>query len=69
MKEATWLSLIIIMPKKNGMFRIQKIEFSNKDLFPLPIIDEVLNTVARCEAYSFLDGILDTIKYLHSSRR
>jgi hypothetical protein len=37
---------------------LQKIEFNNnkKNLFPLPFIDEILNIMARCEAYSFLDG-------------
>jgi hypothetical protein len=35
----------------------QKVECNNqKDFFPLPFIDEVANTMARCEAYSFLDG-------------
>jgi hypothetical protein len=54
-EEATWLSLIIIIPKKNGKLRIcvdfKKLNVATKqDLFPLPFIDEVLNTVARCEA-------------------
>jgi hypothetical protein len=54
-EEATWLSLIIIIPKKNGKLRIcvdfKKLNAATKqDLFPLPFIDEVLNTVARCEA-------------------
>jgi hypothetical protein len=35
----------------------QKIECSNKkNPFPLPFINEVLNIVVGCEAYSFLDG-------------
>jgi len=29
---------------------------TKKDPFPLPFIDEVLNTMVGCEAYSFLDG-------------
>jgi hypothetical protein len=54
-EEATWLSSIIIIPKKNGKLRIcvdfKKLNVATKqDLFPLPFIDEVLNTVARCEA-------------------
>jgi hypothetical protein len=29
---------------------------TKKNPFPLPFVDEVLNIVATCEAYSFLDG-------------
>ncbi len=60
-KEATWLSPIVIVPKKNGKLRIC-IDFrklnaaTKKDPYPLPFIDEVLNTVVGYEAYSFLDG-------------
>jgi len=49
------------MPKKTGKFKIS-VDFKKlnsimkKDLFPLPFIHEVLNIVAKCEAYSFLDG-------------
>jgi hypothetical protein len=62
-KEATWLSPIVIIPKKNGKLRIY-IDFRKlnvaikKDPYPLPFIDEMLNTVIRYEAYSFLDGYL-----------
>jgi hypothetical protein len=51
----------VVIPKKNGKLRIY-VDFRKlnatmkKDPFPLPFIDEVLNIVARCEAYSFLDG-------------
>jgi hypothetical protein len=58
---ATWLSPIVVILKKNGKFRIY-VDFRKlnvvmkKDPFPLPFTNEVLNTVARCEAYSVLDG-------------
>jgi hypothetical protein len=61
MEEVTWLSSIVIVPKKNGKLKIY-VDFKNlnatmkKDFFPLPFIDEVLNIMARCEDYSFLDG-------------
>jgi hypothetical protein len=61
MEESTWLSLIVVVSKKNEKFKIH-VDFKNmnatmkKDPFPLPFTDEVLNIVARCEAYSFLDG-------------
>ncbi len=50
-----------MVPKKNGKLKIY-IDFkklnvtTKKDPYPLPFIDEVLNIVARYEAYSFLDG-------------
>jgi hypothetical protein len=60
-EEATWLSPIIIVPKKNGKLRInidfRKLNAATKKVpYPLPFTDEVLNTVTRYEAYSFLDG-------------
>jgi len=60
-EKVTWLSPIVIVPKKNGKLKIY-IDFkklnvaTKKDPYSLPFIDEVLNTVARCETYSFLDG-------------
>ncbi len=58
-EEATWLSRIMVVLKKNGS--LEYVDFrklnvaTKKDPFPLPFIDEVLNTVVGCEAYSFLD--------------
>jgi hypothetical protein len=60
-EEATWLSPILVVPKKNAKLQIY-IDFkklnvaTEKGPYPLPFINEVLNTVARYEAYSFLDG-------------
>jgi hypothetical protein len=57
------LSPIVVVPKKNGKLRIC-IDFkklnstTKKDPYPLPFTNEVLNTIARYEAYSFLDGYL-----------
>ncbi len=59
-EKATWLSPIVIVPKKNGKLRIC-IDFkklnatTKKGPYPLPFTNEVLNTVAGYEAYS-LDG-------------
>jgi len=60
-EEATWLSPIIIVPKKNDKMKIcidfKKLNVATKkDPYPLPFINEVLNIVARYEAYSFFDG-------------
>jgi hypothetical protein len=60
-EEAMWLSPIMVMTKKNGKPRIC-VDFiklnktTKKNLYPLPFSNEVLNTVARYEAHSFLDG-------------
>jgi hypothetical protein len=60
-EEATWLSPVIVVPKKNGKLNIC-IDFKKlnatikKDPYPLPFIDEMLNTVAGYEEYSFLYG-------------
>jgi hypothetical protein len=60
-EKTTWLSPIIIVPKKNGKLKIcidfKKLKTTTKnDPYPLPFKDEVLNTIVRYEAYSFLDG-------------
>ncbi len=55
-KEATWLSPIMVVLKKNGKFRIC-VDFrklnraTKKDPYPLPFSNEVLDIVARYEAY------------------
>jgi len=60
-KEATWLSPTMVIPKKNGKLRIC-VDFSKfnkttkKDPYLLPFSNEVLKIVARYEAYSYLDG-------------
>ena len=63
-KQALWLSPIIIIPKKNGKFRIcvdyQKLDaVTITDVFPLPFTEGVLNTIAGHEMYSLLDGFND----------
>ncbi len=55
------MSPIVIVPKKNGKLRIciyfRKLNVATKkDPYPLPFIDEVLNTIVGYEAYSLLDG-------------
>jgi len=62
-EEATWLSPIVVIPKKNGKLIIcidfKKLNVAiKKDPYPLPFTNEVLNTIAGYETYSFLDGYL-----------
>ena len=60
-KQATWLSPIVAVPKKNGKIRVcldyQKLNAATvTDAFPLPFTDGVLDAVAGHEVYNFLDG-------------
>jgi len=61
-KETTqWLSLLIIVPKKNGKLYIcvdyQKLNAqTKKDPFLLPFLDSILDSMVRHEMYSFMDG-------------
>ena len=60
-KQATWLSPIVVVPKKNSKIRVcvdyRKINAATvTDVFPLPFTDGVLDTVARHKVYNFLDG-------------
>jgi hypothetical protein len=59
--RATWLSPIVIVPKKNLKLRVcvdyRKLNAATiTDPFPLPFNDTMLDTVAGHEMYSFLDG-------------
>ena len=58
--QATWLSPIVVVPKKNGKLKIcvnfrRLIAATKKDPYPLPFTDEVLDTVIGYAAYSFID--------------
>ena len=61
--QATWLSPIVVVPKKNGKLRIC-VDFrrlnaaTKKDPYPLPFTNEVLDTVIGYVAYSFIDCFL-----------
>ncbi len=60
-EEASWLSPIVVMPKKNGKLKncvdFRKLnKVTKKNPYPLPFSDEVLSIIVRYEAYSFLDG-------------
>jgi hypothetical protein len=62
-EEATWLSPIVIIPKKNGKQKIyidfRKLNATTKKYpYALPFTNEMLNTLVGYEAHSFLDGYL-----------
>ncbi len=60
-EEASWLSPIVVVPKKNGKLKIC-VDFrtfnaaTKKDPYPLPFIDEVINIIVGHEVYTFVDG-------------
>jgi hypothetical protein len=60
-EEATWLSPIVVIPKKNGKLRIC-IDFKKlnatikKDPYLLRFTYGMLNMITWYETYSFLDG-------------
>ena len=59
-KNATWLSPIVVVPKKNGKIRVcvdyRKLNAATViDAFPLPFIDGILDAVAGHEIFIFLD--------------
>ena len=55
------VSTLVILPKKNGKWRIyvdyrELNKATQKDHFPLPFIDQVLDTLSGKIFFSFLDG-------------
>ncbi len=68
-KEATWLSPIVVVPKNNGKLWIcvdfRKLnKATKKDPYPLPFSNDILNNIVGYEAYSFLDGYLGYHKFV-----
>jgi hypothetical protein len=59
--ESRWVSPLVIIPNKNGKWRIcidyrELNKATQKYHFPLPFIDQVLDTLAGNKLFSFLDG-------------
>jgi hypothetical protein len=61
-KEATWLSPPVMVEKKDTKIYMMCIDFMAlnkhypKDYFPLPRIDQIIDSTAGCERLSFLDA-------------
>ena len=60
--DSKWVSLLVVVPNKvTGKWRIF-VDFRElnkdtlKDYFPLPFIDQVLDTLSGMKYFSFLDG-------------
>jgi hypothetical protein len=59
--DSRWVSPLVIVPKKNEKWRIcvdyrEINKATQKDHFPLPFIDQVLDTLVGKKLFSFLDG-------------
>ena len=59
--DSKWVSPLVVVPKKNGKWRIcvdyrELNKATQKYHFPLPFIDQVLDTLAGKKFFSFLDG-------------
>ena len=59
--DGEWVSPLVIVPKKNGKWRVcvdyrALNKATQKDHFPLPFIDQVLDNLACKRFFSFLDG-------------
>jgi hypothetical protein len=66
--HSQWVSPLVIFHKRNGKWNIcvdyQELKKSTvKDYFPLPFIDQVLDTLAEKKYYFSLMGLTVTIKY------
>jgi len=59
--DSKWVSPLVVVPKKNGKWCIcvnyrELNKATQKDRFPLPFIDQVLDTLASKKFFSFLDS-------------
>jgi len=59
--DSQWVSPLVLVPKKDGRWNIcidyrELNKVTLKDYFPLPFIDQVLDTLAGNKYFSFLDG-------------
>ena len=59
--DSKWVSPLVVVPKKNQKWRIcvdyrELNKATLKDYFPLPFIDQVLDTLAGKKYFSFLNG-------------
>eukprot|EP00253_Pinus_taeda_P018125 PITA_18125 len=59
--DSEWVSPLVIVPKKNGKWRVcvdsrALNKATQKDHFPLPFIDQVLDNLVGKKFFSFLDG-------------
>ena len=66
--DSEWVSPLVIIPKKNGKWRVcvdyrELNKATQKDHFPFPFIDQVLDTLSGKKLFSFLMGLAGTIRF------
>jgi hypothetical protein len=67
-KASTWVSNLVIVPKKNTDVQRVCVDYTSlnkrcpKDPFPLPCIDQIIDSTAGCARLSFLTRIPDTTR-------
>jgi hypothetical protein len=59
--DSQWVSPLVIVAKKNGKWRIcvdfrELNKSTHRDYFPLPFINQVLDTLSEKKYFMFLDG-------------
>jgi hypothetical protein len=63
-KTSTWVSNLVIVPKKNTDVHCICVNYTSlnkhcpKDPFPIPCIDQIIDSTAGCARLSFLDAYL-----------
>ena len=63
-----WISNVVLVYKKNGKLRVC-IDFRNlnkvtpMDGYPMPVADMLVDAATTHKVISFMDGMLDTIRY------
>jgi hypothetical protein len=61
-KSSTWVSNLVIVPKKNTDIQRVCVHYTSlnkhctKDPFPLPCIDQIIDSTTGCAGLSFLDA-------------
>jgi hypothetical protein len=61
-KKSTWVANPVLVPKKDTVVLRMCVDFTSlnkhcpKDHFPLPRIDQIIDSTADCERLSFLDA-------------
>ena len=74
LQQATWVANPVLVPKKNTTKLRMCVDFTSlnkhcpKDHFPLPHIDQIIDSTAGCARLSFLDALSEAcLRRLHDS--
>ena len=63
-----WVANVVLVKKANGKYRMC-VDYTDlnkacpKDSYPLPIIDQLVDSIACHQLYSFIDVLKDTTRY------